>query len=162
MTAVYSVCLTLLLAVLTALGERRKADRAVFRRLNRDLGFVGAAGLLVTLAYGLAVLLPLDGTNPARVTAGGYALAAGGVFLAVLLLLSVSLLLRRRGAKDSRFSRTVRVLLSLAGSAACLLLSSLWILIASGGKPDLTALYYFCGVCFALILRLPLSAEYLQ
>ena len=156
----WALLLSALLCVLTIYGEKKGTAR--IGRINRILGLAGAT--LVLLSAGVCVFL-LSGSLPdtARVSLAGYGLTAGGVFAATALILGVSLLLRRAGGKTGGKKdglRTVRILASLLGSCACLLLTALWTALTRGGVPDLSPAYLLCGTGLALTLRLTLPPDY--
>ncbi len=162
-----ALLLSAALAALTVYGEKKRTPR--IRRVNLILGLAGAA--LILLAAGLCLIRCCGAESvpeTARASLAGYGLTAGTVFAASFLFPALSLLLRRAEKKGEHRRRSgdgfriVRVLVSLFGSAACLLLTALWIGLTRGNVPDFTAAYALCGVGLALTLRLPLSAEYLS
>ena len=108
--------------------------------INRILSIAGGVLLISSLAVGLYAVRSVSGMPSALewtlTLCGGYALLVGPVFLVVLVSLLLSSLLRRRCTdNDSKGKRLVRVWLSTLASAACLLLSALWIAVSRGGLP---------------------------
>ncbi len=152
------------LSVLTFRGLRKKADRARQEKINKILALTGAALFAVSVVWGFSVCLLAPRTEESVRWAGdmtfGYLLLVGPLFLVVIVPLLLRTLLDRGRKRDVGKRRAVRILLSLAGSAACLLLSALWSSVTAGGVPDLSPVYLSAGVSLALILRLTLIPEY--
>ena len=160
-----AVLFSFALAALTVWGERKKTDRGRVLRINRILSLAGGVLLITSLAVGLYAVHSVS-TLPSALEwtltlCGGYALLVGPVFLVVLVSLLLSSLLRRRSMdNDSKGRRLVRIWLSTLASAACLLLSALWIAVSRGGGTDLTSVFLTAGFGCALVLRVTLLSEY--
>ena len=152
------------LSVLTFRGLGKKADRARHEKINKILALTGAALLGVSAVWGFSACLLAPRTEESVRWAGdmtfGYLLLVLPLFLVVTVPLLLRALLDRGRKRDGGKRRAVRILLSLAGSAACLLLSALWSSVTVGGVPDLSPVYLFAGISLALILRLTLIPEY--
>ena len=151
------------LAVLTLYGEKH-VDRPFVVRVNRILGFAGLGLLAASLAAAAVTVLRCARTPAARewvltVTAG-FALLVVSVFALVMLSLLIAALLLRGRRREKGRSRVIRIALSAAGSAACLLLSAFWCRLSAGGYPDLSHVLFAAGVGLSLILRFTLPAEY--
>jgi hypothetical protein len=163
MTAV-AVLLSLALAVLTGWEERKNTDRGKVLRINRILALAGCAILFLTLVacfFTIRPVLGIPSTLEWKLLCKGYALIVGSVFFIVLVSLLLAALLRLKNPeKDSGLLRFVRVWLSPAASAACLLLSALFVAATGGGHPDLSPVFFSAGLGFALILRVTLLFEY--
>ena len=163
MTAV-AVLLSLSLAFLTGWGERDKTDRGKAFRVNNILALAGCAILALSLVAGFFTIRSVWGipsTLEWKLLCEGYTLIVGSVFFIVFFsLLLASLLRLRNPEKDTKLLRFVRVWLSTAASAACLLLSVLIAAATGGGQPDLSPVFFSAGLGFALILRVTLLFEY--
>ncbi len=163
MTAV-AVLLSLALPVLTGWGERDKTDREKVLRINRILALAGCGVLFLSLVAGFFTIRSvweMPSTLEWKLLCKGYVLVVGSMFFIVLVsLLLASLLRLRNPEKDAKYLRFVRVWLSPAASAACLLLSALIAAATKGGHPDLSPVFFSAGLGFALILRVTLLFEY--
>ena len=160
-----SVLLAAAVLVLTWWGERKKTSRALVYRISLILVWTGLALLAAALVVGWTAVRAVAGMPVSEEWAltlcEGYAVLVLPVFFIVFLSLLLSSLLRRGESKQRKEgARAVRVWLSAVGSAACLLLSGVWILLTRGGHPDLSPAFTAAGPGFAFLLRLTLLFEY--
>ena len=166
MNAPFALSLAVLaaLTVLTVLGGRKKADRARYKKIERILGIAGAGLFALSVLTGTILVLASrdspDAFGWAKDMTEGYFLLVGPIFALVFLPLLLRMLLFGKAEKRPGAGRTVRILLSLAGSAACLLLSAFFSSVTAGDKPELSPVFLFTGISLALILRLTLPCEY--